>query len=248
MNVRWIAAGMLMVFGVGCATVPYTNRKQLSLVSEEQENQLGLQAYADVKAKNKISNDARISEMVTRVGKRVAAAADKPSWDWQFTVIDDPKTMNAFCLPGGRIAVYTGILPVTKDEDGLAVVVAHEVAHALAHHGAERMSDQMAAGLAMNILLAGKSQEAVRLTEMAYGVTVELPHGRKQESESDHIGLILMAKAGYDPRKAVDFWQRMAASSGGNKPPEFLSTHPSDARRIDEIKAELPEALTYYHP
>jgi predicted Zn-dependent protease len=165
-------------------------------------------------------------------------------------VIDDPKTMNAFCLPGGRVAVYTGILPVTKDENGLAVVMSHEVAHALARHGAERMSQQELVGLGEQAAVqAGviKSKAGLQMVEMAYGVGVGLPHSRSQESEADHIGLILMAKAGYDPRAAVPFWERMKAS-GGQKPPEFLSTHPSDETRIQKIREELPEALTYYKP
>jgi predicted Zn-dependent protease len=234
-----------------CATVPYTNRRQLSLISEDEEDQMGAQAYNEVKTKSKISTDAQANEMLRRVGKRVAAAAEKPEFKWEFVLIDEPKTLNAFCLPGGRVAFYTGILPVTKDENGLAVVMSHEVAHALARHGAERMSQQTAVGLAERVAIqAGviKTQVGLQTVELAYGVGVGLPHNRKQESEADHIGLILMAKAGYDPRGAVTFWERMKGASGGNKPPEFLSTHPSDDTRINKIKEELPEALTYYKP
>jgi predicted Zn-dependent protease len=144
------------------------------------------------------------------------------------------------------VAVYTGILPITQDENGLAVVLSHEVSHALARHGAERISDQMAAGLALDVALAGKSETTHALVEQAYGIGVALPFSRKQESEADHIGLILMAKANYDHRTALDFWQRMVKIMSGSAPPAFLSDHPSDQQRIDRIKAELPEALSYY--
>jgi len=238
-------------FLIGCATVPYTNRRQFNTFSSQQEDQLGLEAFKDVKAKSKLSTDAETNAMLQRVGKRVAAVAEKPDYQWEFILIDDPKTLNAFCLPGGRVAFYTGILPVTKDENGLAVVMAHEVAHALARHGAERMTQQtLVSGVQQVAVQSGwiQSQAALEMAQMAYGVGVGLPHGRSQEAEADRIGLILMAKAGYDPRGAVDFWQRMKAASGGKKPPEFLSTHPSDDKRIQKIQEELPEALTYYKP
>ena len=232
----------------GCATVPYTNRHQFNYISDEQEIQLGLTAYGDVKKKNKISTDPVINAQVQRVGKRIAAAAHKPNYQWEFTVIDDPKTVNAFCLPGGKIAVYTGILPLTKDDNGLAVVLGHEVSHALAHHGAERMSDQTLMALPLDVLMHGKSPESQMLIQQAFGIGVTLPFSRSQESEADHIGLILMAKAGYDPQHAVAFWQRMAAEMQGKAPPAFLSDHPSDESRIEKIKSELPEARKYYQP
>jgi predicted Zn-dependent protease len=232
----------------GCATVPYTNRRQLNYLPAEQESQMGLQAYDDVKKKNKISTDPAINATVQRVGKRIAAAAEKPEWDWQFTVIDDPQTVNAFCLPGGKIAVYTGILPLTKDDAGLAVVLGHETAHALAHHGAERMSDQTLMSVPLAILLQGESEESQQLAQAAFGIGIALPFSRTQESEADHIGLILMAKAGYNPESAVSFWQRMAEVMQGKAPPAFLSDHPSDSQRIQKIKDELPEASKYYHP
>ena len=231
-----------------CATVPYTNRHQFNMISEDEETQMGIQAYDDVKKKNKISHDPQVNAVVERVGKRIAAAADKPEYKWEFVVIDDPKTVNAFCLPGGKIAVYTGILPLTKDDTGLAVVLGHEVSHALAHHGAERMSDQSIVTLPLAVLLQGQSDEAQALIQNAFGIGVALPFGRKQESEADHIGLILMAKAGYDPAYAVEFWKRMAQEMQGRAPPAFLSDHPSDASRIQKIQEELPEARTYYHP
>jgi predicted Zn-dependent protease len=218
------------------------------MVSEDQEEQLGLQAYQDVLNKSKISQDPQILAQVKRVGERIAKAADKSEYKWQFTVIDDPKTVNAFCLPGGRVAVYTGILPITQDDNGLAVVLSHEISHALARHGAERVSDQMAAGLALDVALSGRSETTQTIVQSAYGIGVVLPFSRKQESEADHIGLILMAKSGYDPRTAVGFWERMAKLMEGKAPPAFLSDHPSDQQRIEKIKEELPEALTYYRP
>jgi predicted Zn-dependent protease len=245
------AVGLFVVATImlaGCATVPYTNRRQLNFISEGDEMQLGLDAFRDVKTKNKISTDPEINALVQRVGRRIAAAAEKPEWDWQFTVIDDPKTVNAFCLPGGKIAVYTGILPLTKDEAGLAVVLGHETSHALAHHGAERMSDQTLMTVPLAILVQGKSEESQALIQDAFGIGVALPFSRKQESEADHIGLILMAKAGYDPRTAVGFWERMTQEMQGKAPPAFLSDHPSDAERVQKIKEELPEALRYYKP
>jgi predicted Zn-dependent protease len=236
-------------FIAGCSTVPYTNRRQLSLVPEGQEMQLGEQAFAEVKSKSKISTNAQATEMVQRVGNRIAAVSEKPEYRWEFTVIEDDKTMNAFCLPGGKVAVYTGLLPVTKDETGLAVVMSHEVAHALARHGQERMSEDMLVQLGAQAGVATgaiKSQAALQAFGAAYGVGRSLPHGRKQELEADKIGLILMAKAGYNPQEAIGFWQRMSDSSKGGAPPEFLSTHPSDARRINDIKEALPEAMQHY--
>lgn len=238
-----------LTFLAGCATVPYTNRHQFNMLSADDENKMGLEAFKDVKTKSKIVRDPSVNAIVERVGRRIAAAADKPDWDWQFTVIDDPKTINAFCLPGGKIAVYTGILPLTKDDTGLAVVLGHEVSHALAHHGAERISDQTLVGLPLAVILQGKSELTQTLVQDAFGIGVALPFSRKQESEADHIGLILMAKAGYDPGQAVPFWERMtrmAQEKQGQAPPTFLSDHPSDDQRIRRIQEELPEARRYY--
>jgi len=234
-----------------CVTTPYTNRKQFILVSEGEEDQMGLQAYNETLKTAKISKDPAANEMLQRVGKRIAQAADKPEYHWQFTLIDEPKTVNAFCLPGGRVAVYTGILPITQDESGLAVVLSHEVSHAIARHGAERISEQQAAGVAQQLAVeAGviKNAETLQVVQLAYGIGAGLPHSRAQESEADHIGIILMAKAGYDPRTAIPFWQRMAQASGGNAPPTFLSTHPSDKQRVQRIQEQMPEALRYYKP
>lgn len=236
-----------------CSTVPYTHRHQLNIISDSEENKLGLQAWKETLSTAKLSSDPAASAMVERVGRRIAAAAARPDYDWQFKLIDDPKTVNAFCLPGGRVAVYSGILPITENEEGLAVVMSHEVAHALAHHGAERMSQGELVnlgGTALEVGLATKDPAIRGPVMSAFGlganVGVLLPFSRSHEAEADHIGLILMAKAGYDPRGAVAFWRRMKASAGGKAPPQFLSTHPSDETRIKKIEAELPEAMSYY--
>jgi predicted Zn-dependent protease len=235
-----------------CQSVPYTKRSHLVLVSAGEEASLGESSYKDALTKAKLSTDAEATAQVRRVGERIAAAADKPDYKWEFNLIDDPKTVNAWCLPGGKVAVYSGILPVTKDDEGMAVVLGHEISHALARHGSERMSQGLLTqlgGAALSAALASKPAETQALASQAYGaganVGVLLPFSRAQESEADHIGLILMAKAGYDPGGAVDFWQRMAKQGGGDKTPEFLRTHPADDKRIEKIKQELPEARGY---
>jgi len=252
LSTRWTALLLaLSLMTAGCATTPYTKRKQFIMVPESQENEMGAQAFQQAMTQAKVSTDPQANALVTKVGQRIAAAANKPDYQWEFKVIDDPKTVNAFCLPGGRVAVYTGILPITQDENGLAVVLSHEVAHALARHGAERMSEGMVAQGVEQAAVAGgfiKSEAGLQLFETAYGLGRGLPFSRSQESEADHIGLILMAQAGYDPRTAVPFWERMSEKMGGQSPPEFLSDHPSDKKRIKKIQEEIPEAMTYYKP
>jgi len=248
-----VSSAVLML--AGCATTPYTNRSQLMIVSEGEEMQLGAQAYHQVLTESKIEKDPRVNEMVRRVGQRIAEAANRPDYKWEFVVIDDPKTVNAFALPGGKVAVYTGMFPVAETESGLATVMGHEVAHALARHGAERMSQQMGmqavgTGLAVALGAAGTEGVTQAAAMQAFGlgaqVGVLLPFSRSQESEADHIGLILMAKAGYDPTHAVDFWERMEKTSSGKAPPEYLSTHPSHGTRVKQIEEWLPEAEKYY--
>ncbi|HET6371144.1 MAG TPA: M48 family metallopeptidase [Nitrospiria bacterium] len=219
---------------------------------------MGLTAYQDILSKTKQSTDPEVNAQVRRVGERIARAADRPDYKWEFKVIDDEKTVNAFCLPGGKVAVYTGILPVAQNDSGLATVLSHEVAHALARHGGERISTGLLAEMGMlglDAVLAnqGSSPEAIETINAAYGMGAQagviLPFSRTQESEADHIGLILMAKAGYNPSAAIGFWERMSATEkGSTRPPEFLSTHPGTGRRIDQIKAWLPEAEQYYRP
>jgi predicted Zn-dependent protease len=258
---RWFPALGLAAFlaaaAVACETVPVTGRRQLQLVSASEEAQLGLTTYQQILKKSKVSTDPELNALVTRVGSRIAAVAERPDFQWEYRVIED-KQANAFALPGGKIAVYTGILPITRDEAGLAAVLAHEVAHVTARHGGERMSQQLATQVGVNVLgvaagVAVGDPGATRLAAAALGLGAQygviLPFSRAHESEADHIGLIYMAKAGYDPRAARDLWVRMAAAAkGGERPPEFMSTHPSEETRIEQIEAWLPKALTYYRP
>ncbi|PON18865.1 peptidase M48 family protein [Candidatus Entotheonella serta] len=249
-RLRWSALmlGALIIFA--CETVPITGRSQLMLLSGPEEVQLGLTAYREILSQEKLSRNRRVNALVQRVGERIAAVSNRPDYQWEFRVIDKDQA-NAFALPGGKVAVYTGILKYTKTEAGLAVVMGHEVAHALARHGAERMSQSMLAntGLSAISAIAGAENQAlVQAIGVAYGVGVQLPFGRGQESEADRIGLILMAQAGYDPREAIPFWQRMSAAKGGGGPPEFLSTHPSGETRIRQLQQWMPEALAEYRP
>jgi len=237
-----------------CATAPYTQRSQLILISASEENRLGVQAFQQVLAKEKVTRDPVLQGVVDRIGWRVATAANRPDFQWQFVVIDNEKTANAFALPGGKVAVYTGIFPVAKTEGGLAAVMAHEVAHVLARHGGERLSQGLLAqmgAVAVQVGMAGSDPGVVQGVMAAYGlganVGVLLPYSRLQESEADRIGLIVMAQAGYDPREAVHLWERMAQQDR-NRPPEFFSTHPSTGSRIQDLQRSMPNALTYYRP
>jgi metalloendopeptidase OMA1, mitochondrial len=247
----WRSLVVLLVLAA-CAKVPFTNRSQLILVSPDEETKLGAQAFKEVLSKGKVVKDDARTRPVLGVGQRLARAANRSEFKWEFAVIDDRKQVNAFALPGGKVAVYTGILPVAQTTNGLAVVLGHEIAHVLARHGAERMSQgmvtQVGGSLLGTLLGGGASAQAVMV---AYGLGTQLgvllPYSRTQESEADHIGLLLMARAGYDPREALAFWRRMEKVSGaGGQPPEFISTHPSHGTREQQIEAWLPEALRYY--
>jgi len=235
----------------GCETVPITGRSQLQLVSGAQEVQMGTEAYKDILGKAKVSTDPAQNALVARVGTRIAAATGRSDLPWEFKVIDDPETVNAFALPGGKVAVYTGILPITRDEAGLAVVLGHEVSHVMARHSAERISEQLSLQLGAQVVGSVLGVDA-EVTKVGAGLLVNallLPWGRSQESEADHLGLIYMAKAGYDPHTARDLWIRMAeASKGRSRPPEFLSTHPSEEARVRQIEGWLSEAMRYYQP
>jgi predicted Zn-dependent protease len=253
--VRWplllyLAAFVPAVLG-GCETAPVTGRSQLQLVSPAEETQMGTEAYKEILSKAKVSNDPTTNALVKRVGTRIATATGRTDLQWEFTVIDDAKTVNAFALPGGKVAVYTGILPITRDEAGLAAVLGHEIAHVTARHSSERMTDQLILQTGAQAIgtLAGVSPEFTKAGAAIIVNTYMLPFGRKQESEADHIGLIYMAKAGYNPEAARDLWIRMAeASKGQSRPPEFLSTHPSDETRVKQIEGWLPEAKKAYQP
>ena len=235
-----------------CQSVPYTNRRALLLVSPAEEAALGESSYREALSKAKLSTDAAENARLQRVGARLAKAANKPEYKWEFALIDDPKTVNAWCLPGGKVAVYTGLLPVSRDDAGLAVVLGHEIAHALARHGSERMSQGLLAqlgGAALTTAMSQKPAATQKMAQQAYflgaNVGVLLPFSRAHESEADHIGLLLMADAGYDPETAIGFWQRMAkAGGGGPESPldKYLRTHPTDERRIADIRGWLPEA------
>ena len=249
-----------------CETAPVSGRSQMMLVSENEEREMGLQAYREVLNKEPLSHDGQTNAMIERVGRRIAAAAERPPQElwraprfrWEFKTVEKNEP-NAFCLPGGKVVVYTGLLPITKTEAGMAVVIAHEVAHALARHGAERMSDQMvasvgtaAAAVALSATVSGRSRAYLpaMMAALGAGATVGyiLPMSRAQESEADRIGLVLMALAGYDPREAIGLWERMRAASSGKKQAEWLSTHPADTTRIADIRRWLPEAMQYYKP
>jgi predicted Zn-dependent protease len=246
---------LLLVVLVACETVPITGRSQVMLVGESTELQMGLDSYKEILGKAKVSNDPKINEQVTRVGRRIAEATDRKDYQWEFKVIEDSK-VNAFCLPGGKVAVYTGMLPVARDDAGLAAVLGHEVAHAVARHGGERMSQQLAVqgvtAATAQTLMTGRDPAMVQLVGAALGVGATygllMPWGRSQESEADHLGLIYMAKAGYHPQAARDLWVRMGEASKGKESFEFLSTHPLPSTRIAQIEGWIPEAMRYYKP
>ena len=262
--------GLVIAVGLaglpGCETNPYTGRSQLLMTSVDQEMQMGARAYSQVKNDPKMhqSQDPREVEPVRRVAARIIEAAKRSKYaemasqfQWEVTVIKDDKTMNAFALPGGKIAVYTGIFPVAKTEAGLAAVLGHEVTHALARHGAERMSQGELTNAALQVLgtaagATGGNATLGKATMAALGagaqVGVLLPFSRKHESEADYIGILLAADAGYDPRESVHLWERMEQMSSGKGPAEFLSTHPGHETRIEQLKKWMPEAMAIYQP
>ena len=257
MKLRTALAGVTLATTslTACATVPVTGRHQLLLLSEGQEQQMGLDAYRQVLKKAKLSTDPVAIEQVRRVGRRIAEATGRTDYQWEFSLIED-KQANAFCLPGGKVAVYTGILPITRDDSGLAAVLGHEVSHAIARHGGERVTQTLLVQMglaATQVALARNDPVVVQQVTALFGagatVGLLLPWSRAQESEADHLGLIFMAKAGYDPHAALDLWNRMAeAAKGRDRPPEYLSTHPSEATRIKQIEAWIPEAMQFYAP
>jgi predicted Zn-dependent protease len=247
-----------LVLWSGCTTNPVTGRKELTgLVSPQQELQLGIQSFDQMKKEVPIDRDPAANALVQRVGKRLAAVASKdmPDAKWEFVVFDSPEA-NAFCLPGGKVGVYKGILPITQDDSGLATVLGHEIAHAISHHGAERISQSelmQAGGQVLGMAVQNSKPITQTAVSAVYGLGGQLgyslPHSRAQESEADHIGLIYMARAGYDPRAAVDFWKRFAAynaQQGGQKVPSLLSDHPVDSKRIQQLEGWLPEAERQY--
>ncbi len=257
--------GGLMGTLAGCYRAPVTGRDQFILpnFTEEKEIELGIEAYREVLRHYPLSTNTETNAMVRRVGQRIAAVANKPSYDWEFAVIQDDKIVNAFALPGGKVAFFTGILKHTQNETGLATVMGHEVTHAIQRHGVERISRGLLEQVVQFGALAGAATGKVdpRVVQgalSAYGVGVSLPFNRTQESEADFIGLQLMAQAGYDPREAVAFWERMSGCPrnmigklcfrSGAGIPEFLSTHPSEETRIKNLEHWAPQMLKYYTP
>jgi predicted Zn-dependent protease len=251
----------LVIFA--CAKVAVTGRNQLSLVSNSEIIPVADQQYDEVLKKGPLSTNQEQTQMIKRVGARIQKAVEEymamnnasselAGFAWEFNLIDDPKTVNAWCMPGGKVAFYTGIMPICKDETGVAVVMGHEVAHAIANHGRERMSQQMIAQYGLSTLGAVMGQNPTAGKELlmqAVGAGTNigmLKFSREHESEADHIGLIFMSMAGYDPNAAPKFWERMTEASGGQAPPEFLSTHPSHSTRINDLKGWIPEAQKYY--
>lgn len=248
-----------------CASVPVSNRRQLDLVSSQAVLPMCQQSYNQFLSAHLVISNSSDAQMVKRVGRRIQEAVEKyclrehisdrlNGYQWQFNLVED-REMNAWCMPGGKVVVYTGILPVSRDESGLAVVMGHEIAHAVARHGEERMSQELLKQVGFSILARAISQKSPATQKafvcaFGYGTQlgIMLPYSRLHEEEADHLGLIFMAMAGYEPRRAVDFWERMSAATNKHaRPPEFLSTHPADTTRINCIKQCLPEAAQYYN-
>ncbi|MBD3235277.1 MAG: M48 family metalloprotease [Candidatus Eisenbacteria bacterium] len=254
-----------LILSLSCSTVPITGRQQLNLIPSSTIHAMSFDQYDQFLQEHRLSRDRQQVRMVERVGRNIQRAvetffaekgqeAQLRGYEWEFHLVED-EAVNAWCMPGGKVVVYTGILPITRDEAGLAVVMGHEIAHAVAEHGAERMSQGLLTqlgGMALEKALESKPAETRSLFLAAYGigsqVGVLLPYSRLHESEADRLGLIFMALAGYDPHEAPVFWERMSASKGGAAPPEFLSTHPSDQSRIRQLRERIPEAMEYYRP
>jgi len=262
MKKKVVIFSSLALLVCACATVAVTGRKQLDLVSNSEIIPASATQYSEVLKKGPLSTNQEQTAMIKRVGGRIQKAVEKfmaekglsselSGFAWEFNLIDDPKTVNAWCMPGGKVAFYTGIMPICKDENGVAVVMGHEVAHAIANHGRERMSQQMLEQLGLSTLSAAMGQNPsltnqILLQAVGAGSNLGmLKFSRDQESEADHIGLIFLAMAGYDPNEAPAFWERMVKMNTGEKPPEFLSTHPSDESRIANLKGWIPEAEKY---
>jgi predicted Zn-dependent protease len=262
-----IVAALLATGITSCSQNAITGRKQLSLYNESDIQTMAAQQYTQFLTENKVvsSSGSKDAEMVRRVGTRLTAAINQyystkgltselEGYKWEYNLVDS-KEVNAWCMPGGKIVVYTGLLPISQNEAALAVVLGHEIAHALAHHGNERMSQaslQQLGGVALQTAVANKSAAAQNVLMSAYGIGSNvgalLPFSRKQELEADHYGLIFAAMAGYNPQEAIPLWERMKAAGGSSKPPEILSTHPAEDTRIAKLREMMPEAMQYYKP
>jgi len=258
---------LLVLFGLlllsGCTEVEITGRKQFNIVPDSTMNSMSFQSYGEFLSTHKLSADAEHTQMVKRVGNRIQNAVESyceengildqlEGYKWEFNLVEDPN-VNAWCMPGGKVVVYTGILPIAQGEAGLAVVMGHEIAHAFAKHGAERMSQGLLVelgGVALSTALKDKPELTKNLFMKSYGIGTQvgvlLPYSRTHEKEADHLGMVFMAMAGYNPEEAIGFWQRMAEQKKGARPLEFLSTHPADETRIQNLKDLLPDAMQYY--
>jgi len=252
-----------LLLAAGCSTVPITGRKQLALVPDSQLLPLSFSSYKEVISQSKLSNNQEQTELVKKVGKRIQVAVESfmnqhnmtgelEGYAWEFNLIED-KTVNAWCMPGGKVAFYSGIMPICQDEAGVAVVMGHEVAHAIANHGGERMSQgliQQLGGVALAVAIRNEPEETQMLYYSAYAIGstygAMLPFSRLHESEADKLGLVFMAMAGYDPHEAPKFWQRMDQFAGQSQPPQWMSTHPSHDSRIETLNAYMPAAMSYY--
>jgi predicted Zn-dependent protease len=262
-NIKIILIAIIGIFLIACSTVPITGRHQLNLLPQGTMLSMSLAEYDQFLKENQLSNNQAQTLMVKQAGLRIQKAVEQyfaqnnmsdelSDYAWEFNLVESNE-INAWCMPGGKVVVYTGILPLTKNETGLAVVMGHEIAHAIAQHGNERMSQGLIAqmgGVALSTALETEPAATQQLWMAVYGLGAQyglmLPYSRLHENEADHLGLIFMSMAGYDPNAAIGFWQRMAAQKGGSAPPEFLSTHPSDKKRIQNIRSLVPEAMGYY--
>ncbi len=263
-SILTLIAALMLAFVSSCSTVPLTGRRQLSLVPDSQVLPMAFQQYQQVISESKLSTNQQYVRSVKTVGSRISTAVEAymkelgqqdnvNGFQWEFNVIAEDQ-VNAWAMPGGKVAFYEGIMPITQNDEGIAVVMGHEIAHAIAKHGSERMSQMLATqmgGAALSVALQSKPQLTQQLALTAFGlgsqVGVLLPYARDMESEADRLGLIFMAKAGYDPRVAPAFWERMQAKSGGGaQPPQFLSTHPHPDTRIKQLNKWMPEAVKVY--
>ncbi|MBE0425947.1 MAG: M48 family metallopeptidase [Nitrospirae bacterium] len=260
---RYFFLSSIIVLIISCQTVPITGRQQLILVPAETVLSMSFTSYRDFLSEHNVITDTEEALMVKRVGLQIQHAVERyfdgrnmshwlTGYEWEFNLVED-ESINAWCMPGGKVVVYTGMIPIAKDDTGMAVVIGHEVAHAVARHGDERLSQGLLAemgGVALSAALSQKPKETNELFMTAYGLGAQigflLPYSRLQESEADRLGMIFMAMGGYDPHGAVDFWKRLTSAKVGVSPPEFLSTHPADETRIRSIEKLIPEAMRYY--
>ena len=263
LKLRLVVLSGVLLSLAGCTEVEITGRQQFNVVPDSMMHSMSFQSYGEFLSTHKLSTNAEQTQMVKRVGGKIQEAVEQhcaknsiedrlANYKWEFNLVEDPN-VNAWCMPGGKVVVYTGLLPLAQGETGLAVVMGHEIAHAFAKHGAERMTQGLVVqmgGIALSTALKNYPDQTKNLFMQSYGVgtqvAVLLPYSRTHESEADHLGLVFMAMAGYNPQEAVAFWERMAAGEKGARPPELLSTHPANQTRIQNIKELLPEAMTYY--